>query len=78
MGLAIVFYFADGKEDTVYMRYSSFTTRVMKLEDMRKWGFTDHDGSYAGEALNFLVNRLVASNFLPEKYNPMPILAIFC
>ena len=78
MGLGIVFYFADGKKDEVNMCYSSFSNRVMGLDDMIKWGFTDHDGHYVGEALNFLVNRLVASNYLPEKYDPMPILAIFC
>ena len=78
MGLTIVFYFADGKEDKVNMRYSAFSNTVMGLDDMIMWGFTDHDGQYAGEALNFLVNRLVASNYLQKKYDPMPILAIFC
>ena len=78
MGLAIVFYFANGKEETVYMRYSSFNNRVMGLDDQIKWGFTDYDGYYVREALNFLVDRLVASNYLQEKYDPMPILAVFC
>jgi len=78
MGLDIKFYFADGKEDEIHMRYSSFSNRVMGLDDMIKWGFTDHDGHYRREALNFLVDRLVASGYLEKKYDPMPVLAIFC
>ena len=77
MGLSIVFYFSDGKEETVNMCYSSFSTRVMRLEDMEKYGFSDWEGSYVGEALDFLVDRLVASRYLSEKYDPMPILAEF-
>ena len=77
MGLAIVFHFADGKEDEVNMCYSSFRRKVMSLSDMKKWGFSDCDGQYEGEALDFLVNCLVASNYLRKKYDPMPILAVF-
>ena len=78
MALGIVFYFANGKREEVNMCYSSFSETVMCLDDMKKYGFTDYDGHYVGEALNFLVNRLVASNYLQEKYDPMPILAVFC
>jgi hypothetical protein len=43
------------------MCYSSFSKKVMELEDMIKWGFTDHDDHYTGDALKFLVVRLIAS-----------------
>ena len=79
MGLSIYFYFKNKDEcDVVNMRYSSFSNRVMHVEDMVKWGFTDHDGHYTGAALEFLVDRLVASGYLQEKYDPMPIIAVFC
>lgn len=78
MGLSICFYFEKDKNDTVNMCYSSFSKYVMNLEEMIKWGFTDHDGVYTGAALEFLVNRLVAAGYLQEKYDPMPISAEFC
>jgi len=78
MGLCIVFYFADGTKDYVSMRYSSFSNRVMDYDDMLEWGFSDNEGHYMGEALNFLVERLAASDYLEEKYDPMPLIAIFC
>jgi hypothetical protein len=78
MGLGIVFYFQDGKRESVCMCYSSFSTRVMDLDDMIRWGFTDHDGEYTGAALEFLVERLVASGYLEKKYDPMPTVAVFC
>jgi hypothetical protein len=77
MGLSIYFYFEDGKVDNVSMSYSSFSGEVMDLDTMIQWGFTDHDGHYTGAALEFLVNRLVASEYLEKKYDPMPIIAIF-
>lgn len=77
MGLSIHFYFEGGKQDYLSMCYSSFSTKVMDLEDMIRWGFTDHDGHYTGAALEFLVNRLVASGYLKKKYDPMPIIAVF-
>lgn len=77
MVLLIVFYFSDGEEEVVTMRYSSFSTTVMSLDDMEKYGFSDWEGSYVGEALDFLVDRLVASEYLREKYDPMPIRAVF-
>lgn len=77
MGLSIYFYFNTDKSDVVNMRYSSFSNKVMNLEEMVKWGFTDHDGHYTGAALDFLVDRLVASGYLQEKYDPMPIIAVF-
>lgn len=78
MGLSICFYFKEGKDDTVNMCYSSFSEKVMDLEEMIKWGFTDHDGQYTGPALEFLIDRLVAAGYLKEKYDPMPIKAVFC
>lgn len=77
MGLSIYFYFEEDKSDVVSMRYSSFSNKVMDLDEMVKWGFTDHDGHYTGSALEFLVDRLVAAGYLQEKYNPMPIIAVF-
>lgn len=77
MGLSIYFYFEDGKQDSLHMCYSSFSNRVMDLEDMIRWGFTDHDGHYTGAALEFLVNRLVASGYLKQKFDPMPMIAVF-
>ena len=78
MGLSICFYFEKDKSDTVSMCYSSFSKYIMNLEEMIKWGFTDHDGVYTGAALEFLVNRLVAAGYLQERYDPMPISAEFC
>jgi len=62
----------------VNMCYSNFSRRIMHLSEMIKWGFTDHDGCYEGEKLEFLINRLVLSGYLEKKPNPMPIKAIFC
>ena len=77
MGLSICFYFKEDRDDTVNMCYSSFSEKVMNLEEMIKWGFTDYDGQYTGSALEFLVDRLVAAGYLQEKYDPMPIIAVF-
>jgi len=76
MGLCIDFYFADGTKDYVSMRYMDFW--VMDYDEMLEWGFSDYEGQYMGEALNFLVERLVASGYLEEKFDPMPLIAIFC
>jgi len=60
MGLDIEFHFNDGSTYNVHMCYSSFSRRVMSLEDMISWGFTDHDGCYTGNRLDFLISRLVS------------------
>ena len=78
MGLCIDFYFADGRKDYVSMCYSSFSNTVMDPDDMLEWGFSDWEGQYMGEALNFLVERLVASGYLEKKFDPMPLIAVFC
>jgi len=78
MGLAIVFKFADGTSEDVCMCYSSFSRKVMTIDDMIKWDFNDCEGTYSGPALEFLIDRLIASGYLFKKYDPMPIKATFC
>lgn len=78
MGLGIIFYFEDGTEKYVSMCYSSFSRYVMTYEDMVEWHFTDHDGTYTGAALDFLIERLVISEYLEKPFNPKPFKAIFC
>jgi hypothetical protein len=78
MGLDIVFYFEDGSTTNIHMCYSNFSRRVMSLEDMIKWNFTDHDGTYTELKLAFLIYRLVQSGYLKECYNPKPYKAVFC
>jgi len=67
MGLCIELHFADGTIEDVHMCYSSFSGRVMTLEDMEEYGFTDHDGEYTGRALEFLIERLEESGYLAKK-----------
>jgi hypothetical protein len=78
MGLDIVFVNKDGTTFNVHMCYSSFGDRVMSLDDMINWGFTDDSGRYSGKQLEFLINRLVKSEYLEKRPNPMPIKAVFC
>jgi hypothetical protein len=78
MGLDIVFYFKDGTTTNIHMCYSNFSGRVMNLYDMIKWDFTDHDGTYTGLRLEFLMYRLIQSGYLKARYSPKPYKAEFC
>lgn len=78
MGLDIEFHFSNGQVYNVHMRYSSFSNRVMSIQDMIKWGFTDHNGCYIEGQLDFLLNCLTRSSYLKKPFDPRPFKAEFC
>jgi len=69
-GLWIDFYFADGTKDYVSMSYYSFSNDVMELDDMVKWGFTDYDGHYMGEALIVLCHHTISISSVNHVFEP--------
>jgi hypothetical protein len=77
MGLDIVFYFEDGRTDNIRMRYSNFSRRVMRLREMIRYKFTDHDGCYMGRQLDYLIRCLDRSGYLRKPYDPKPYKAEF-
>ena len=77
MGLGIDFIFADGSTYHIGMCYSSFHMRVMTLDEMTEYDFTDHDGVYTGKQLDFLIHCLLRSGYLDKDFSTRPIRAEF-
>lgn len=78
MGLCIELHFENKTTIDVNMCYSSFNKKVMSLNEMIKWNFTDHSGCYEGKALRFLIQQLVKSDYLKKTPKLRPVKAIFC
>jgi len=78
MGLHIEFHFDNGRIHNVHMCYSNFSNRVMRIQDMVEWGFTDHDGDYTEGRLDFLIDCLVRSGYLKKPFDLRPLIAKFC
>jgi len=78
MGLDIEFHFDNGRIHKVHMCYSNFSNKVMSIQDMIKWGFTDHDGNYIEGQLDFLIDCLIRSRYLKKSFDFRPFIAKFC